>query len=73
MTLIEIHGVLTSAFHDIAALHGHVDDVSPDTAFAIGEALGVIAKAKALVGRDIDVGKFAATVIEHGADYIAPS
>ena len=29
--------------------------ISPDTAFAIGEAYGTLAKAKALLGRDIDV------------------
>jgi hypothetical protein len=28
----------------------------PDSAFAIGESAGVLAKAKALVGRDIDHG-----------------
>jgi hypothetical protein len=84
MTLIEIHGVLTKAFGDIAALLGHVDDVSPDPAVAIGEALGLLGKAKALVGRDIDtavarsvvvndgtagvVSAFGRTVIGHGRD-----
>jgi hypothetical protein len=33
------------------------DSLSSDTAFAIGEALGVLSKAKALVGRDIDDAK----------------
>lgn len=55
MTLTEVHAVLQQAFHDVLSLHGELDsDVSPDTAFAIGNALGVIEKAKALVGRDID-------------------
>jgi hypothetical protein len=58
MTLTEVHAVLQQAFHDVRALHGELgSDVSPDTAFAIGEALGVISRAKALVGRDIDDGR----------------
>ena len=57
MTLEAIHKVLSIAFSQIAVLHGQIDDVSPDTAFAIGEALGLIEKAKALVGRDIDTRK----------------
>ena len=49
---------LQRAFEDLATYRGALPDgISTDTAFAIGEALGVIAKAKALVGRDIDVGK----------------
>ena len=34
-----------------------MDGVSTDTAFAIGEALGTLGKAKGLVGRDIDQGQ----------------
>jgi hypothetical protein len=33
---------------------GITSGISPDTAMAIGEAMGAIRKAKALVGRDID-------------------
>jgi hypothetical protein len=33
--------------------------MGPTTVFAIGETLGIIAKAKALVGRDIDDNKTA--------------
>jgi hypothetical protein len=55
MTLKEIHAVLQQAFADVAALHGQMPDgIGVDTAFAIGEALGVISKAKSLVGRDVD-------------------
>jgi hypothetical protein len=54
MTLKEIHEVLLQAYVAVAALHGQMDGVSTDTAFAIGEALGTLGKAKGLVGRDID-------------------
>jgi hypothetical protein len=54
MTLQEVHGVLREALDRLARLHGELDSVSTDTAFAIGEALGMISRAKALVGRDID-------------------
>ena len=54
MTLKEIHKVLRQAFDAVAALRGQCDEVSADTAFAIGEALGTLGKAKGLVGRDID-------------------
>jgi hypothetical protein len=57
MTLTEIHAVLRHAFDEIAMLRGQCDKVSLDTGFAIGEALGTVAKAKALVGRDIDQEK----------------
>ena len=57
MTLKEIHEVLQQAFDAVAALHGQIDGVSPDTAFAIGEALGTLGKAKALLGHDIDQGQ----------------
>jgi len=55
MTLTEIHAVLQQAYDDVAKLHGNLpDDTRPDSAFAIGEALGQLSKAKALIGRDID-------------------
>jgi hypothetical protein len=57
MTLKEIHEVLQQAYGAVAALHGQCDPVSADTAFAIGEALGTLGKAKGLVGRDIDQGQ----------------
>lgn len=52
--LIKAHGVLTLAYNAMLALYGHINGASTDTAFAIGEATGVLNKAKALVGRDID-------------------
>ena len=71
MTPIEIHAVLQRAWDGVASVHGELGhDISPDTAMALGETLGLIAKAKALVGRDIDASKFAASVIEHGPGYI---
>lgn len=54
MTLEEVHAVLQHAFVSVESLRGALPDVPSDTAFAIGEALGHIMKAKALVGRDVD-------------------
>ena len=55
MSLREVHAVLQTAFEHVMTLRGQLsDDVGTDSAFAIGEAMGVLAKAKALVGRDID-------------------
>jgi len=54
-----IHAVLMEAFGQVSTLRGNVDGVSCDSAFAIGECLGQLSKAKALVGRDIDGGKSA--------------
>lgn len=55
MTLRELHTILQTAFDALGAVHGSVPDgVSPDTALALGYALGTISKAKAMVGRDID-------------------
>ena len=51
-----IYRVLQAAFDGIEEVKGAIcaGELLPDTVFACGEALGVIAKAKALVGRDID-------------------
>jgi hypothetical protein len=55
MTLHELHQILQTAFDTVAVVSGDVpDDLSPDSAFAVGAALGTLSKAKALVGRDID-------------------
>ncbi|HXI78177.1 MAG TPA: hypothetical protein VNH21_13630 [Steroidobacteraceae bacterium] len=55
MTPRELHAILQAAFDALAALQGRVPGgISADTAFAVGVATGQIAKAKALVGRDID-------------------
>jgi hypothetical protein len=58
MTLTEIHAVLREALEAVLSLHGQLpDETAPDTAFAIGEAGGLLSRAKALVGRDIDDAK----------------
>ena len=51
---LETHRILTEAYKLVAQLYPVKEPISSDTAFAIGEALGVLSKAKALVGRDID-------------------
>lgn len=53
----EVQAILREAFAKVASLHGRLDRVSADTALAIGEALGTLGRAKALVGRDIDVAE----------------
>ena len=55
--LQEAFANLQEAFAKVASLHGRLDRVSADTAFSIGEALGTLGRAKALVGRDIDVAE----------------
>ncbi len=53
--LRQVHRVLQRAYEDVCGLYGDITrDIGSDTAFAIGEATGILAKAKALVGRDID-------------------
>lgn len=55
MTLHELRTRLQTAFDAVAAVRGNVlDGVRDDTALAVGCALRTIAKAKALVDRDID-------------------
>jgi hypothetical protein len=51
-----LHAVLQECWTSLMAVRsaGMPDGSSTDTSFAVGEAAGVIAKAKALVGRDID-------------------
>jgi hypothetical protein len=55
MTLEEVHAVLDQAYQLLASLYQQLpDEIGSDTAFATGESIGVLAKAKALIGRDID-------------------
>ena len=55
MKLEEIYKRLLEAFGLLGDMYGNLDGaIKVDTAFALGEALGVVSKAKALVGRDID-------------------
>lgn len=50
------HAKLHAMVEEIHRLNaqGLLDGASMDTIFAVGEAMGVISKAKALLGRDID-------------------
>ena len=50
----EIHIILQTTYDHLTALYGNLQGWPTDTVFALGEAAGIIAKAKALVGRDID-------------------
>lgn len=56
------HAVLNKAFDTILTCRPALSGVSPDTAFAIGEALGAISKARALLGRDIDQAALQAVI-----------
>jgi hypothetical protein len=56
------HSVLVKAFDTLLTCRPMMHGVSPDTAFAIGEALGALSKARALLGRDIDQAALAAAV-----------
>ena len=53
---LELHRILQEAYDTLQVVRarGLAMTIGPDTAFALGEALGTIAKAKALVGRDVD-------------------
>ena len=52
--LLETHRILTEAHALLATLYPVKAPISADSAFAIGETLGILTRAKALVGRDID-------------------
>jgi hypothetical protein len=56
-----IHATLQFAFEELLRVSGNLDGLSVDTIFALGEAMGIVSKAKAFVGRDIDVAKARAT------------
>jgi hypothetical protein len=49
-----MHRVLVEAHALVSGLYPVQVLISSDTAFAIGEAAGVLSKARALLGRDID-------------------
>jgi hypothetical protein len=55
-TLVHVHETLRQAFEKVLGLSEGEwpDGLSQDSVFAIGEAIGILSKAKALVGRDID-------------------
>lgn len=52
--LLETHRILQEAHQLVSKLYPVKAPISNDTAFAIGEATGILSRAKALVGRDID-------------------
>jgi hypothetical protein len=52
--LKQAHAKLREALNVVQSTRDLVDGASTDTLLAIGETFGTIAKAKALVGRDID-------------------
>lgn len=49
-----VHGELVTAYGVLSALYPLRVQVSMDTAMAIGEATGILSRARALLGRDID-------------------
>jgi hypothetical protein len=54
MDVYELHETLNRAFEKLEVDPSAFPSIGIDTAFAIGYAIGVTLKAKALVGRDID-------------------
>jgi hypothetical protein len=55
MTLEEIHAVLVQAHRLLRTLYHQLpNEVGNDTAFATGESIGIISRARALVSRDIE-------------------
>jgi hypothetical protein len=54
LTPEEVHAVLQKAHFIVAELYGNIPLLSMDTALSIGEAIGILGRARALVARDID-------------------
>lgn len=52
--LIRAHEGLREALQRVLAIRSLLNDASSDTCLAVGEAMGIISKAKGLLGRDID-------------------
>ena len=57
MSAEDVRGTLQIAFEEVLRISGNLDGLKIDTVFALGEALGILAKAKALVARDVDDAK----------------
>lgn len=54
--LAHLHSILLTAHGELcAAMHGDIGFLRVDTAFALGQAMGAMDKAKALIGRDVDM------------------
>jgi hypothetical protein len=52
--LVEMHGKLRDAWDILLTFYPVEAGMREDTAFALGQATGLISQAKALIGRDID-------------------
>ena len=74
LDVVDLYVRLQTVVSALEGMRGNLDDsIKPDTAFALGEALGVACKAKGLVGRDIDderkAGRFSDDAVGgHGKD-----
>lgn len=60
LALQNAHRLMEEAFVQLAKIRGRAGELAVDAAFACGEALGTISRAKALIGRDIDARSIAA-------------
>ena len=60
LTPEEVHIILQKAYNLVAELYGNVPLLSMDTALSIGETIGIVGRAKALLARDIDNARTAA-------------
>ena len=58
--LQKARALMQEAFEHMATIGDHAGFLTLDAAFACGEAVGSISKAKALIGRDIDAREEAA-------------
>jgi hypothetical protein len=58
--LQKAHALMQDAFEQMAQIGDHAGFLTLDAAFACGEAVGSISKAKALIGRDLDAREDAA-------------
>jgi hypothetical protein len=54
-TLVEIHRLLSTASESLSSLYGHLpENLSSDSVFALGLAMGDIDAAKTLIARDME-------------------
>lgn len=56
MTPLEVHRVLSRALFDLVSLHGQLPQMPFQTVWAIGEATGMVSRAKTLVEREMARG-----------------
>jgi hypothetical protein len=56
MTLEEIIERVSTALEIMAPIRGHIEaDISPETALALGELMGVIVRLKVSIKRDVEI------------------